>query len=53
MWSYSPIKTAIILGPLIVCSALALDVYMPVLPEMKHLFNTSQGAIQLSVSIFF
>ena len=53
MWPYKPKTTVIILAPLIFSFALALDVYMPVLPEMRRMFHTSQSAIQLTISVFF
>ena len=39
MWKYSPLKTILILGPMVFSFALAMDIYMPVLPEMQK-FST-------------
>lgn len=52
MWKYSPLKTILILGPMVFAFALAMDVYMPVLPEMKNVLNTSQSMVQLTLSLF-
>ena len=52
MWKHSPIKTALILGPLVFSFALAMDVYMPFIPNMKQYLSTSQSTVQLTLSLF-
>lgn len=52
MWKYSPIKTILILGPMVFAFALAMDVYMPVLPDMREAFNTTQQMVQVTLSLF-
>jgi len=52
MWKYSPLKTILILGPMVFAFALAMDVYMPVLPEMQNALNTSQSMVQVTLSLF-
>jgi DHA1 family florfenicol/chloramphenicol resistance protein-like MFS transporter len=52
MWNYSPLKTILILGPMVFAFALAMDVYMPVLPEMQAALNTSQSMVQVTLSLF-
>ncbi len=53
MWPYRPMTTVVLLAPMVFTFALALDVYMPVLPELKTLLNTSEGMLQLTLSLFF
>ena len=53
MWPYKPITTVFLLAPVVFSFALALDVYMPVIPEMKSLLNTSKEMVQLTLSLFF
>ncbi|MDC0535280.1 multidrug effflux MFS transporter [Francisellaceae bacterium] len=53
MWPYRPITTVFLLAPIVFSFALALDVYMPVIPEMKRVLHTSQEMVQLTLSLFF
>lgn len=52
MWKYSPLKTILILGPMVFAFALAMDVYMPVLPEMRESLHTTQQMVQVTLSLF-
>lgn len=52
MWKYSPLKTIFILGPMVFSFALAMDIYMPVLPEMQKALHTSQQMVQITLSLF-
>ncbi|QLE78881.1 multidrug effflux MFS transporter [Francisella sp. Scap27] len=52
MWKYSPLKTIFILGPMVFSFALAMDIYMPVLPEMQKALHTSQQMVQVTLSLF-
>ncbi|QIV95405.1 DHA1 family florfenicol/chloramphenicol resistance protein-like MFS transporter [Allofrancisella inopinata] len=52
MWNYSPLKTILILGPMVFAFALAMDVYMPVLPAMKESLQTTQSMVQITLSLF-
>ncbi|GAB4222434.1 MAG: multidrug effflux MFS transporter [Francisella sp.] len=52
MWKYSPLKTVIILGPMVFAFALAMDVYMPVIPDMREDLHTTQQMVQISLSLF-
>ncbi len=52
LWKYSPLKTVFILGPMVFAFALAMDVYMPVLPDMKESLGTTQSMVQMTLSIF-
>lgn len=52
MWKYSPLKTIFILGPIVFAFALAMDVYMPVLPYMREALHTTQQMVQVTLSLF-
>lgn len=52
MWKYSPFKTILILGPMVFAFALAMDVYMPVLPDMREALHTTQQMVQVTLSLF-
>lgn len=53
MWPHNPIKTVFILAPIVFSFALALDTYMPVIPEMRQFFDTTPEMVQLTLSLFF
>lgn len=44
--------TVLLLAPFILGFALALDIYVPSIPEMKIYFSASPGIVQLTVSLF-
>ncbi|MFT3741195.1 MAG: multidrug effflux MFS transporter [Gammaproteobacteria bacterium] len=48
----SLISTIILLTPFVFCFAFAMDIYIPVVPEIKQYFHTTQGMIQLTLSLF-
>ncbi len=52
MWKYSPLKTILILGPMVFVFALSMDIYMPVLPAMKESLHTTQSMVQITLSLF-
>ena len=52
MWPYKPLTTVILLAPMVFTFALAMDIYMPAIAEIKALFHASQSAIQLTLSLF-
>jgi len=52
MWKYSPLKTILILSPMVFAFALAMDIYMPVLPQMQKSLETSQAMVQVTLSSF-
>ena len=41
-----------LLSPLVISFAFGLDLYIPVVPKMVHMFNTSQEKVQLTLSMF-
>lgn len=44
--------TVLLLAPFVFSFAFAMDVYIPAVPLMKDYFHTSQGNIQLTLSLF-
>ncbi|MCH9613657.1 MAG: Bicyclomycin resistance protein [Chlamydiia bacterium] len=46
------IRQIFLLTPLVVAFAIALDMYIPVVPEMVHILNTKPSTVQWTLSIF-
>src|ERR1700704_2697705 len=46
------LPTVCLLAPFVFSFAFAMDVYIPVVPEMKQYFHTSQANVQLTLSLF-
>ena len=46
------IRRILLLTPLVVAFAIALDLYIPVVPEMVHILGTTSTTIQWTLSIF-
>ena len=53
MWPYRPVTTVFLLAPVVFSFALAMDIYMPVISEMRIVLNTSKEMVQLTLSLFF
>ncbi|MFZ9035405.1 MAG: multidrug effflux MFS transporter [Francisellaceae bacterium] len=53
MWPYRPLTTVFLLAPVVFSFALALDTYMPAIPEMRQALNTNKEMVQLTLSLFF
>ncbi|MDE5020905.1 Bcr/CflA family drug resistance efflux transporter, partial [Francisella tularensis subsp. holarctica] len=51
MSKYSPLKTILILVPMVFAIALAMDVYITVLPDMREALHTTQQMVQVTVSL--
>lgn len=45
-------KTVISLAPMVMALALAMDIYVPAVPELAKLFNVSAGEMQLTLNLF-
>lgn len=41
-----------VLAPLVFSFAMALDLYIPTVPEITHVFQTKQSVVQLTLSLF-
>lgn len=50
--SHSKLATILALGPMAVSLALAMDVYIPAVPDLAVKFHVSPGAMQMTLSIF-
>lgn len=48
----SVLPTIMLLAPFVFSFAFAMDIYIPAIPKMKEVFNTSQENIQLTLSLF-
>ena len=46
------LSTILILSPLIFSFAIALDIYLPSIPNIREYFSASQDAMQLTVSLY-
>ena len=51
-WRHNTLKTVMILGPAVFVFAFALDIYIPVIPELHRIFHASQEQLQLTLSLF-
>lgn len=52
MKNYSILKLIFILTPFVFSFALGLDIYIPIVPQMTQLFDTSPAMVQLTLSLF-
>lgn len=52
MKNYNSLSLVFILTPFVFAFALGLDIYIPIVPQMASLFDTSPGMIQLTLSLF-
>lgn len=52
MWPHNNIKTVLILMPLAFAFAVALDLYIPAVPQLTHVFHSTPAQIQLTLSGF-
>jgi MFS transporter, DHA1 family, chloramphenicol/florfenicol resistance protein len=52
MHNKTRIIIALILAPFVFTFAFGLDIYIPLIPQMKQVFHTSQFLIQMTLSLF-
>ena len=52
MKNYSHFQLVIILMSFVISFAFGLDVYIPILPQMTQIFNTTPALVQLTMSLF-
>jgi MFS transporter, DHA1 family, chloramphenicol/florfenicol resistance protein len=52
MRNYKTSQLVFTLTPFVFSFAFGLDIYIPIVPQMAHLFATSQAMIQLTLSLF-
>ena len=51
-WRHNVTSTVMILGPAAFVFAFALDIYIPIIPQLHHVFHASQEQLQLTLSLF-
>jgi DHA1 family florfenicol/chloramphenicol resistance protein-like MFS transporter len=52
VWAYSLPATVLLMAPFDILASLAMDIYLPVVPAMPGVLNTSPSVIQLSLSLY-
>jgi len=52
MKNYKTLKLVLILTPFVFSFAFGLDIYIPIVPQMMGIFNTSPSMIQMTLSLF-
>ena len=52
MRNYPVLKLVFILTPFVFSFAFGLDIYIPIIPQMTEVFNTTPAMIQLTMSLF-
>lgn len=52
MKKYTLFHLVLILTPFVFSFAFGLDIYIPIIPQMTQIFDTSPGLIQLTLSLF-
>lgn len=52
MKNFKIYQLVLILSPFVFSFAFGLDIYIPIVPQMTHIFNTSPALIQLTLSLF-
>jgi len=52
MSHYKPYQIILLLIPFVFSFALGLDIYIPIVPQMTQIFETSPAMIQLTLSLF-
>jgi Bcr/CflA subfamily drug resistance transporter len=52
MKNYTPLQLVLILAPFVFSFAFGLDIYIPIVPQMIEIFQTTPFLIQLTLSLF-
>jgi DHA1 family florfenicol/chloramphenicol resistance protein-like MFS transporter len=52
VWAYSLPATVLLMAPFDILASLAMDIYLPVVPAMPGILNTSPAIVQLSLSLY-
>ena len=52
VWAYSLPAALLLLAPFDILASLAMDIYLPVVPAMPGILNTSPNVIQLTLSLY-
>ncbi|MGY5777546.1 CmlA/FloR family chloramphenicol efflux MFS transporter [Rhizobium sp. LEGMi135b] len=51
-WAYSLPAALLLMAPFDILASLAMDIYLPVVPSMPDIFNTTPVVIQLTLSLY-
>lgn len=51
-WAYSLPAAVLLMAPFDILASLAMDIYLPVVPSMPGILNTTPGVIQLTLSLY-
>ncbi|MBZ7923932.1 CmlA/FloR family chloramphenicol efflux MFS transporter [Ensifer adhaerens] len=51
-WSYSLPAALLLMAPFDILASLAMDIYLPVVPEMPGILGTSPAIVQLTLSLY-
>lgn len=52
MKNYSPNQIILLLTPFVFSFAFGLDIYIPIIPQMTEIFQTTPAMVQLTLSLF-
>lgn len=52
IWAYSLPATLLLMAPFDILASLAMDIYLPVVPAMPGILNTSPAVIQLTLCLY-
>lgn len=52
VWAYSLPAALLLMAPFDILASLAMDIYLPVVPAMPGILNTSPAVIQLTLSLY-
>lgn len=52
VWAYSLPATLLLMAPFDILASLAMDIYLPVVPAMPGILNTTTAVIQLTLSLY-
>lgn len=51
-WAYTLPAALLLMAPFDILASLAMDIYLPVVPEMPRILNTTPSVIQLTLSLY-
>ncbi|MEW5716854.1 MFS transporter, partial [Pseudomonas sp. SB113] len=52
VWAYTLPAALLLMAPFDILASLAMDIYLPVVPAMPGVLDTSPGVVQLSLSLY-
>lgn len=51
-WAYTLLSALLLMAPFDILASLAMDIYLPVVPSMPGILNTTPSVIQLTLSLY-